>query len=392
YSNLKKLVYQIEKDKVSGTLTQQRPGDAERGVTERTTLMDASARANSIMVPSLDKELHKITNFYTKKEKELYELVTLLEADVEDVEALDETQELRRRRSVTFDQQPQSSYLEGSGSSTTTSPPRTAIASRQLSHSRSRSSLTTRPVWPRRESVIEGTDPELPPNIITSNTQATDPENQSLLCPDSLWSDYEVQEHRLIFKRRAVDLFVLLSELKSFVNLNLTAYSKILKKYDKITGNELKKSYIPNVVLAAYPFRTDTKQRLNDQIVRIERMYARVITDGDVELAINDLKRNLREHIVWERNTVWRDMIGRERKQQAVGVRQARDMGKEAKGVMNTPCGKVNFDWNMFASWATAALCVVVFVVLLNIKTFDGVEENNCFALLVFASLLWATE
>ncbi|RUS14540.1 SPX domain-containing protein, partial [Endogone sp. FLAS-F59071] len=377
YSNLKKLIYQIEKDKVSGTLTQQRRQDAENGVAdEHTTLMDASSRANSIFVPGLDRELRKIVNFYNKKEKELYEQVTLLEADVEDVERLDEGDQNLRRSSA-----------DTSGPSNA----RQSTYTRQLSRARSRSSasLTGRPVWQRRESFIEGTDTELPPNIITNNTEETDPEIHNT---DSLWSDFEVQEHRLIFKRRAVDLFVLLSELKSYVNLNLTAFSKILKKYDKITNNELKKSYIPNVVNAMHPFNSNTKQRLNDQIAHVEQMYAHVVTDGDTELAINELKAHLREHIVWERNTVWRDMIGLERKQQAVGVRDARYMVNEAKGSLSTPFGKMNLDWEMFRKWATFVGCLVVFVALLNIKVFSGIEENNCFALLVFASLLWATE
>src|SRR5438067_1983786 len=52
-----------------------------------------------------------------------------------------------------------------------------------------------------------------------------------------LWSPTLLEEKRIRLKKRTIDLFVWLSELKSFVSLNHTGFSKILKKYDKITNS-----------------------------------------------------------------------------------------------------------------------------------------------------------
>lgn len=35
---------------------------------------------------------------------------------------------------------------------------------------------------------------------------------------------------------------------------------------------------------------------------------------------------------------------------------------------------------------------LVVLIVLLNVQTLPGVEANRCFAVLVFSTLMWATE
>src|ERR1700684_3104082 len=64
-------------------------------------------------------------------------------------------------------------------------------------------------------------------------------------------------------------------------------------------------------------------QHLDEKISKIEQVYADVVTKGDVSVARRELRLHLREHVVWERNTVWREMIGIERKAQsaALGIR-----------------------------------------------------------------------
>ncbi|EDN10234.1 conserved hypothetical protein [Histoplasma mississippiense (nom. inval.)] len=80
---------------------------------------------------------------------------------------------------------------------------------------------------------------------------------------------------------------------------------------------------------------------LNARISGIEKLYAELVTKGDLALSKRELRLHLREHVVWERNTVWRKMIGIERKSQAANM---------------------------------------------------GPEQQNCLAMLVFVSLLWSTE
>lgn len=180
---------------------------------------------------------------------------------------------------------------------------------------------------------------------------------------------------------------MLLSELKSFVALNQTAFSKILKKYDKITHSSLKRYYTQNHVAPAYPFQSTTKQHLNERIQQTERLYANLTTDGDLDQAIMDLKTHLRERIVWERNMVWRDMVGQERKMQTVGVREA------AKPItLRTPCGTLHITRDQITQSLMLIVSIVIFIILLNAHIFDQVEQNYCFAILVLASMLWAGE
>ncbi|CAO3612470.1 unnamed protein product [Cunninghamella echinulata] len=187
-------------------------------------------------------------------------------------------------------------------------------------------------------------------------------------------------------KKRTIDLFVLLSELKSFVALNSTAFNKILKKYDKITNNNLKRYYVANYVNRAYPFKSSTKSRLNERIQETERGYAFLVTNNQLELAVDELKAHLREHIVWERNTVWRDMVGQERKTQSVGV-----SGVKQKEI-RTPFGKYIIDWDQVVSVMVLLASLAIFGILLSVDLFGHIEQNRCFAILVFASMLWAGE
>ena len=59
---------------------------------------------------------------------------------------------------------------------------------------------------------------------------------------------------------------------------------------------------------------------------------------------------------------------------------------------IKTPFG--SFRLPMFLTWdvLVMAFCCTVFAVLLNVNLFDEPEQQNCFAILIFASLLWATE
>jgi phosphate transporter len=360
YSNIKKLIYQLEKDQVSGSLTQLGQDDIEHGrADERTSLMDASHAKDTKIISVLDKSLDKIVNFYAKKETEIYaELDQLIEAVNElqsSVNTIPEDEEVP-------------------------SPTRQPMPRR---HSRRRSSISQPSGrFARRESMLEG-ESDLPPTIITHNIAD---EQTSLLDTNTGLEDEDTEVALVELRKRAVDIFVLLSELKSFVALNLTAFGKILKKYDKITNSDLKRTYIADIVNRTYPFSNTTKTALNDRIQTVERIYARLATDDNIDDAINELKTHLREYIVWERNTVWRDMVGQERKAVSIAVQS----GTPTK--IRTPFGKLAVTFAQLKLILISILCVAIFITLLNVKTFNGIEESYCFAILVFASLLWATE
>ncbi|KAI8386805.1 SPX domain-containing protein [Blakeslea trispora] len=342
YSNLKKLIYSIEKERITEA-------------SERTALISENPVEveNQQFIDALNKSLDKIVKFYAKKETELYDEMNAL---LEDFELLESQGTFSRTRRLSH---PVQDHEEGRVRSNTNQPP-------------------------RRESNVEG-DSFLPATIISKNVIENDPAVAESTYMQHSWPKdvvYDVIE----LKKRTVDLFVLLSELKSFVALNLTAFAKILKKYDKITNNNLKKYYTSTYVSQAYPFETSTKARLNERIQQSERAYAFLATDNDLDQAIEELKVHLREHIVWERNTVWRDMIGQERRTQTVGLSDAKP------SAIRTPFGILNVARDQVMNYLYMAASVAIFILLLRAELFDTVEQNRCLAILVFASMLWAGE
>lgn len=212
----------------------------------------------------------------------------------------------------------------------------------------------------------------------------------------------------ILLKKRIISLYVQLCELKSYVQLNKTGFRKVLKKFDKILDKELKSKYMQAHVETASPFKDDAKEVVEENIAKMEAAYTEVVTGGDKELAKRDLRSHLREHVVWERNTVWRDLIGIERRGEAARLGQSllgtdltapskRLQGDEAQGVefkrYSTPLGLFSLPvWLANTSMLTLIISVAVFFVLLLVPIMESPEQQNCLALLVFVSLLWATE
>ncbi|KAN0064002.1 low-affinity phosphate transporter [Thecaphora frezii] len=222
--------------------------------------------------------------------------------------------------------------------------------------------------------------------------------------PMSIWTaenDYAI-DMRITFKKCITDLFVAFSELKQFIQLNETGMRKILKKYDKITKSDLKDRYLGEVVRAAKPFLQETMQRLDDNIAQLVQFYAKVVTNGDADAALQYLKTHLREQVVWQRNTVWREMIGIERRAQGaalertvMGSTKRADYEPAKPTRLWTPCGAITLPSWLSVSTLHLVIAFTALVSLLKapgLRFFDRVEEQNCLAMLVFCTVLWATE
>jgi hypothetical protein len=110
--------------------------------------------------------------------------------------------------------------------------------------------------------------------------------------------------------------------------------------------------------------------------------------DDDAAAAQRYLKLNLREHIAWERDTVWRQMIGRERRGEGGPLGAPVDTTEEKAFEVKTRVGRVRLSRRK----AWIVISALIFALLLNVSVVDGDEANRCFAVLVFATLLWATE
>ncbi|KAG0288065.1 low-affinity phosphate transporter [Linnemannia gamsii] len=422
YDNLKKIIYQIEKDLVaagasndleagSGSPYQDEPNERS-GLLITGARSKARARANNMFLPALDRELEKIMSFYFKKERELYAEVDALASDIEFVENFDPTipsrlassgtkvphgGPVRRTRSRNNSRASRHSTLARSGSwrydealalADAATDQTSAEDSQDVDHVTNPSSSTVVGhgvgLPSHTTSVITDVEPETPHDEDDEDDNDEDDAK-------SMWFDPEMEQEKMRFRHNCIEMFVNLSELQAYAKLNCTGFSKILKKYDKISENSTKKVYMNQVVLQAYPFKQETTERLQGQIDRVRDIYARIFTNGDTEVAKRSLKMHLKEHMVWERNTIWRDMIGIERKSQAVGVRPSSAL-KTRPVTISTPFGSIEFpEWLTRSVW-TLLFCCFVFAVLLHVDLFEGPEQQNCFAILVFASMLWATE
>lgn len=192
-------------------------------------------------------------------------------------------------------------------------------------------------------------------------------------------------------------------------------FRKILKKFDKVTSSSLQKAYMEKVVRRAYPFKEETQNHLNEAIQSVIPLYSKVATRGDTNEALRQLKIQLREHVVWERNTIWREMIGLERKGWIGGGGRRRagdgETSTSNKGAMDkpilvqkelstgdgghymsTPCGRFRIPGWVSKETIGGTVALVAFIAILCSNLFDRVEERNCLAILVFASIFWAME
>ncbi|KAG4029617.1 hypothetical protein MFRU_015g01540 [Monilinia fructicola] len=420
YSNLKKLIYQLEQNV-------HRPSTAVEDA-ENSPLLRPAEDPDTIFRRALDAELEKISSFYEGKELEIYGEVSELLKEEEAFEA----------EVLENNQTDGANGFDGNGRPRASSGdrPRQGSVFRTFNPKGRRPSTISRSI----DEGVEDSDDEDDENTALRkpsrrpsnhrskstpydvNTGAADDMRASTEFVKSVrrssqtYDDFAEQAFNALYssgitlKKRAVGLYVSLCELKSFVQLNQTGFKKVCKKYDKILDRNLKSKYLQDVVAPAYPFLPGTLKRIEENISRIERMYANVVTHGDVDLAKKELRLHLREHVVWERNTVWREMIGIERKAQAanMGIRRTllgadndpsklRLQGDDADIAemkeLSTPVGRVKCPrWLFSSTMFTLVGIITIFILLLLIPIMKKVEQQNCLAMLIFVSLLWATE
>jgi phosphate transporter len=126
---------------------------------------------------------------------------------------------------------------------------------------------------------------------------------------------------------------------------------------------------------------------LNSLVDDVVEVYAKI---GNLTLvsASEELGHYLREFVTWERNTVWKEMVGRERKKTALGI------SRVAEAVV--PRKRFRLPFIGFVTLQPRAIMlifsVLVFVIVINLKFFKDSSKDNCLALFVLASSFWALE
>jgi phosphate transporter len=360
----------------------------------------------------LDRELEKICSFYQLKELEIYgELNTVLKEEEQQLEDLEDA-----ANHSPISQRPSSAR-----------PPSPRIQRSQSAFNRGFNFGRRRRANTIDSNISEDSDEEsetaplrLAKSVdmgkLSQHQDETRSDYRSSRRRSSFFEDYNdmalsvLYDTGITLKKSLINTYVSLCELRSFINLNRTGFTKILKKYDKTLDRQLKDAYIAENVVTAYPFLDSTMDRLKENITKVEEAYAKLVTQGKLEEARRELRLHLREHVVWERNTVWREMIGIERKGQAanLGLRST-ILGDVAAGASKNvrlqgdeenllkellvPVGKWHLPiWLLSPTFYTLLVILAVFLIILSIPILDQPEQQNCLAMVIFVSLLWATE
>ncbi|OBT54000.1 hypothetical protein VE04_05453 [Pseudogymnoascus sp. 24MN13] len=325
YSNLKKLIYQLEKN--------QNQQNAQTTDAEAAPLLAGNVDPDQIFTRALDVELEKLSSFYQIKELEIFSEISELLSQQEE-----------------YDAEMQENGMEGS------SDVHDGHARRPSSFYRGNTVRNARPLSAATRSMTDDVDDSDEDDDEETALHRKKPEvRRSMTAPsdvdgshgaEDMWNstaelnrrssvaaydDYANEAFSLYYssgislKKNTVSVYVQLCELKSFIQLNQTGFRKVLKKYDKILDRNLREKYMSQTVAPSYVFRPSTIKHVEENIGRMETIYADVVTAGDLTLAKKELRLHLREHVVWERNTVWREMIGIERKAQAanMGIRRS---------------------------------------------------------------------
>ncbi|KAI1174245.1 SPX-domain-containing protein [Nemania sp. FL0916] len=408
YSNLKKLIYQLEKN---ANQPGARPGGGD--VETRPLLRDEDP--DTIFSRALDVELEKISSFFVVKEKELIDESDELLRDIVSFDEAGEngqydstqrpglphisTDQPRHREGLWHTRSAHSMHSTEDGADDSDEDDRDETAA--LNRNR-RASISSAFGRRRTTASIRA------PTDMTASTELTRSLRRRSIGFDDYAERAEFFSDGIMLKKRIVSLYVQLCELKSYVQLNRTGFNKILKKFDKIVDRQLRPRYMESTVDSAYPFLRETIRQLEENIESMEKAYANIVTSGDEVLAKKALRSHLREHVVWERNTVWRDLIGMERRAEAAHIGtgllganndgmkirlQGDDVPSMSGRKIDTPIGRFTCPTWLFGSTMLTILgIVIVFLVMLVVPILESPEQQACLAMLVFVSLLWATE
>ncbi|CAI5061991.1 AVN_HP_G0084020.mRNA.1.CDS.1 [Saccharomyces cerevisiae] len=452
YSQLKKLIYSLQKDKLYSNNKHHVVEPHDANDENLPLLADASPDDQfyiSKFVAALNQELKKIDKFYISQETGLIANYNELKDDVMELENTNKATQL-------FNQQQQHQLQ--------------SVARNRKSKSQQRQ---------RRFSSVSSTDsnPSLTDMSIDSapviHTQVSNTTNngnsmQNLASASvSLSNSNPVYlspftQHRLSLKKRLISIYTQLSELKDFIELNQTGFSKICKKFDKSLNTNLKQNYLNYIKFHSHVFNPATINRIQHHITETILTYAslnkgtrrpsntfnmdadRINNDEnssgneededgnrqevlDFQDAERELSSHLRDHVVWERNTVWKDMMNLERKYQSAktdnkkfsklsssqlrpnaNITESMAMSSGGAGIIAPSTDSLTFrelmhlppkQWLQFIMGQTSLLKFLLitscFIALLTFNltpfTQDSLQKN-CFAILIYASLLWATE
>lgn len=392
YSNLKKLIYTLQRESLANSFNKRNASDHEASY-----LITQEDRAQNrdvieVFVSALDSELKKIDKFYQEKEHDIYNDFKILEQDMEDYalrldsyKSNESFNVIRRTKSVpTADDRTEADLdrIDNPNVAVVSNDEDTGDEDAGRDDDADDDSIRR---YRGRTSSVDHTSRK---HLRKLNSRSPDLGDLGSFNLDPAAFN-SLADIKITLKKRIIALYTQSSELKSFIELNKTGFTKALKKFDKSLNTKIKNTYMENLEKSCYVFNKETLNILNSKINALIELYANLITNGSIASAKAELNLHLREHVVWERNTVWKDMIGLERKAQnaTVAKNKEKSNGEEIKlpgdGTLSPT----------FINTSIKLLTITtITVILLNFSPFEQIEQKNCFAILVCSSMLWATE
>lgn len=241
-----------------------------------------------------------------------------------------------------------------------------------------------------------------------------DDDDHSFSQHSALLSDADFDmETQISIKKRSTQLFIELSQLKAFIELNRLGFSKITKKFDKTMGTNLRDTLFNTNVFYehSYTFSARTDMALEDRLKTIVAVYASATgRPRALDTCRAELTSHVKEHIVWERTTVWKEMVAlqnrAENRADIKGI--TTNAGSEHElfdleyytwklpfSIKNKHMKIENFKLPKFFNTARTyklIFIIIVTIILLAVPTFNDEAEHRCMALLACVALLWATE
>ncbi|KAG0177137.1 low-affinity phosphate transporter [Apophysomyces sp. BC1034] len=358
YDHLKKIVYQVERAQAQQTSTDQFTC-AEEGCPEPRQQDHVSVDNITLFTAALDHQVSKVTRFFMAKEKEL----------------LDDANTVRSRFEVFC------SIKNGEN---------VLLNSQEKSHSvpsnASSDSNTSTAVCPSGKISCLGIFMQRLSNVLRK-TRCKNKVSASCSWHDRCTRPDNTNEFDWLYNFRVycTSNYIALRKLQTYVPLNKTAFEKILKKWDKLTGEDFRTTYYDSVVLSAEPFKAGRLSAIDAVVENIQYIYAVVFTLGDIQLAKEKLQQHLQNHVEFGRNTVWKDLVGQERlTMDARTVDPEQQPGLSILGVHITRCAVINA--------LLFLVSLAVYIAFMCEDVLGQKEASRCLALLLFAVLLWAFE
>ena len=305
YSNLKKLIYTLEKE------VNQRNQNVALDAEQSPLLESAAEDPDKVFAHSLDNELQKIVNFYHEKESEIFAEVDELVKEEGSLRA--ELLEAQQHQHQMGGDEPDGSPF-GRRKTAPDPQPRRGSVFKDWNFGGRRRTSVSRPILDRIESddsddeegerspALKRTDSREASSILgETDASSRKAKRRTSTNIDDMTESMTAGPHSSVvaIKKRVTNLYVSLCELRSYVQLNRTGFTKVLKKYDKILDRKLKQGYIANSIMQSSVFKQETTGTISEKITQVEQAYADLATNGDLDSAKRELRLDLREHVVW---------------------------------------------------------------------------------------------